>query len=162
MLIAPESVGNIHIQNFVSKIHDQKLERVRKYKYLGIIFNEKLSWKAHISYLFKKLSKTAEIFYKLRTLVNKKKNLIQVYYALVHSKLMYGILSWGRAYTTTIKPLIVLMNRVIRAIYKNCSRYDAVFPLHNNLKLLQIPELCKVELLIIQYCLATLIIILIL
>ena len=75
MLIAPESVGNIHIQNFVSKIHDQKLERVRKYKYLGIIFNEKLSWKAHISYLFKKLSKTAEIFYELRTLVNKKKTL---------------------------------------------------------------------------------------
>ena len=67
----------------------------------------------------------------------------------MHSKLMYGtgILSWGRACTTTIKPLIVLVNRVIRAIYKNCSRYDAVLPLHNNLKLLQIPELYKLELL---------------
>ena len=83
---------------------------------------------------------------------------------------MYDILSWGRACTTTIKPLIVLMNRVIRAIYKNCSRYDAVLPFHNNLKLLQIPELYKLELLkfmfnynnSVRYCPATLIIILIL
>ena len=73
MLIAPKSVGNIHIQNFDSKIYDQKLERVREYKYFGVIFDEKLSWKAHISYLLKKLSKTAGIYYKLKTLVNKKK-----------------------------------------------------------------------------------------
>ena len=75
-----------------------------------------------------------------------------MYYALVHSKLTYryGILSRGRACTTTIKPLIVLMNRVIRAtvyIYKNCSHYDAVLPLYNNLKMLQIPELYELELL---------------
>ena len=51
MLIVPRSVGNIEIQNFVLKIHDQMLERVREYKHLGVIFDEKLSWKAHISCL---------------------------------------------------------------------------------------------------------------
>ena len=48
--------------------------------------------------------------------------------------------------TTTIKPLIILINRVIRAIYKNCSHYDAVLPLYNNLKLLQISELYVISL----------------
>ena len=37
--------------------------------------------------------------------------------------------------------------RLIRAIYKNRSCYDAVLPLYNNLKLLQIRELYKLQLL---------------
>ena len=43
------------------------------------------------------------------------------------------------------------MIRVIRAIYKNCSRYDAVLSLCNDLKLLQIPELYKLELLNLMF-----------
>ena len=75
-----------------------------------------------------------------------KKTLVQVYYALVHSKLIYGILSWRRASKSAIKPLIVLKNRVVKAIYRNGRRYDATLPLYHSLNLLEIPELFKLEL----------------
>ena len=39
-----------------------------------------------------------------------------MYYALVHSYLRYGIASWGFASTSTLQPLISLVNRVVRII----------------------------------------------
>ena len=57
---------------FKIKIHDQKLERATKHKYLGIVFGSKLNTKANISYLLNKLSKVTGIFYKLRRFVSKK------------------------------------------------------------------------------------------
>ena len=101
MLVGPSVITDNQMLTFVLKIQNQNLERVKEYKYLGVIFDEKLNWKAHISHLTNKLSKVAGIFYKLRKIVNKN-TLIQVYYALVHSHLIYGILSWGRACKSAI------------------------------------------------------------
>ena len=87
-----------------------------------------------------------EIFYKLRKIVNKN-TLIQVYYALVHSHLIYGILSWGRACKCAIRPLCVILNRIIKAICQSYGRYDAISPLYQELQILNIPQLYSMELL---------------
>ena len=39
---------------FSLKMNEKKLERCFDYKYLGIIIDDKLSWKAHIQYICKK------------------------------------------------------------------------------------------------------------
>ena len=39
-----------------------------------------------------------------------------VYHALVHSYLRYGILVWGNAPQTTLDPLVVLADKAIRII----------------------------------------------
>ena len=130
---------------FVLKIQNQNLERVKEYKYLGVIFDEKLNWKVHISHLTNRLSKGAGIFYKLRKIVNKN-TLFQVYYALVHSHLIYGILPWGRASKSAIRPLCVIVNRIIKAICQSHGRYDAVSPPYQKLQILKIPQLYSMEL----------------
>ena len=66
MLVGPSAITDNQMLTFALKIQNQNLERVKKYKYLGVIFDEKFNWKAHISDLTNRLSKVAGIFYKLR------------------------------------------------------------------------------------------------
>ncbi len=42
--------------------------------------------------------------------------LIDIYHALIHSYVRYGILAWGAANQTTLKPLQTLLNRSVRII----------------------------------------------
>ena len=63
-------------------------------KFLGITFNENLNWQSHLQTLTKTLN--SKIF-ALRILKNTldTKSLIQVYYAVFHSLIKYGIIFWG-------------------------------------------------------------------
>ena len=144
-LVGPSVIADNQMLTFVLKIQNQNLERVKEYKYLGVIFDEKLNWKAHISHLTNRLSEVAGIFYKLKKIMNKN-TLIQVYYALVHSHLICGILSWGRACKSAIRPLCVIVNRIINAVCLSYGRYDAVSPLYQKLQVLKIPQLYSTEL----------------
>ena len=51
-------------------LNGQEIDRVTETKFLGIIFYESLSWKPHIYYVRKKISKAAGILKKLRSHVN--------------------------------------------------------------------------------------------
>ena len=42
------------------------IHEVEQTKYLGVILDNKLSWKQHIEYLITKLSQAAGVIYKLR------------------------------------------------------------------------------------------------
>ena len=66
MLVGPSAITDNQMLTFALNIQNQNLEKVKKCKYLGVIFDEKFNWKAHISHLTNRLSKVAGIFYKLR------------------------------------------------------------------------------------------------
>ena len=94
-------------------INEKTLEECESYKYLGVIIDRNLSWNCHIDYICKKITKACGYFSKLRHCVSID-TLISVYYALVHSYLRYGITSWGCASSTTLQPLVSLVNRIVR------------------------------------------------
>ena len=81
--------------------------------YLGLIINDKLDWKSHVNYICKKVSKACGILSKLRHCINLD-TLRTVYYALGYSYLRYGNIVWGNCSKTTIKPLAVIQNRIIK------------------------------------------------
>ena len=62
MLVGPSVITDNQMLTFVLKIQNQNLERVKEYKYLGVIFDEKLNWKAVISHLTNRLSKVVGNF----------------------------------------------------------------------------------------------------
>ena len=95
------------------KINGKQLESCESYKYLGVIFDSKLSWKPHIEYISRKISKACGALSKIRHCVDIE-TLKTVYYALVHSYLSYGIVVWGNASESILKPLHALLNRVVR------------------------------------------------
>lgn len=77
-----------------AKVHDTDIEGVEKTKFLGVVIDEKLSWKHHIQLLSNKLSSAC---YLLRILAGKCSLQCSrsAYYAYVHSTINYGIIFWG-------------------------------------------------------------------
>ena len=59
--------GDNNVSNdFELKIGATVLKRVTSYKYLGIIIDDKLTWKEHIDYLYNNSVKFVGIFYQIR------------------------------------------------------------------------------------------------
>lgn len=91
-------------------------------KYLGVVVDSMVTWKPHIQNLCKRLR---HMYYKFRQIRSflAPKLLKMVYYALVQSILEYGILCWGSAYKTVIKPLRTAQNIIIKIISKKPMFY---------------------------------------
>ena len=54
------------ISNFTIKMGDNVIEKTEQYKYLGIIFDDKLSWKSQIDKMCGKLSSVCGTLSKVR------------------------------------------------------------------------------------------------
>ena len=48
------------------EINNITISRVKNVKFLGVILDEKMSWKDHINYISKKISKCIAIMFKLK------------------------------------------------------------------------------------------------
>ena len=143
---------NIDKSNFVifhppqkKLIHDVKLvinskELKREYsiKYLDFI-DSHLNWKSHVNYIAKKIKRSIGILSKIRYFTNLN-ILIDLYYALIHPFLIYGIIAWGISYPTTQKPLHILQKKAMRII--TFSKFDAhSSPIFKYLNIIKLPDL---------------------
>ena len=77
------------------------------------MIDKNLDWKSHVKYISTKISKACGALAKIRNCVSIDV-LKNVYHALVHSYLRYGILVWGHAAPSVLKPLEILANKAIR------------------------------------------------
>lgn len=84
-------------------------------KYLGLLIDPFLRWNLHIQSLTKKLRSLIYMFKKLKEILNNKQ-LYALYYSLVQSVLAYGVIGWGGAHFTTVKPLEIIQKRIIKLI----------------------------------------------
>jgi len=101
----------------------QTLERVEKYKYLGIIFDSRLRWEDHIVMLKSKIRKMIFVFSKLSAILNFDE-IKMVYYAHVQSVLQYGVIAYGGAYSTLLEPLTILQKTILKMGFGKPRRYS--------------------------------------
>ncbi|CAG4943469.1 unnamed protein product [Colias eurytheme] len=97
----------------LSQCNCATLTRATSIRYLGILVDDKLSWKDHITHVCNRVRKLVYIFKHLRSVANKKL-LIQVYKALCESIINYCVTSWGGAPKTIMSEL----ERAQRAVLK--------------------------------------------
>ena len=97
------------------KINDISITRSSSVKFLGVIVDEKLSFKEHIEYVSKKLSIGIGFLYRGREILNSKQ-LTLLYKAIIQPHLTYCNLIWGINYPTHIKKLHILQKRAARVI----------------------------------------------
>ena len=92
------------IQNISDKIEflGQNIKRSSHNKFLGITLDENLTFNNHITELSNKLKRLFHIFYNIRDYLTKE-NIKSIYYALVYSRIKYGISVYGQACTTKMK-----------------------------------------------------------
>ena len=97
--------------SFSVSIDNNVIKKATAAKYLGIIIEPTLKWNLQIQSLSTKLSKVAGIISKIRRYVDTP-TLRLIYFSLVHSHILYGILSWGSAYGITLNSLRILQNKI--------------------------------------------------
>ncbi len=105
-------------ENIKLYLYKQPLERVTKFKYLGLWFDSKLTWKIHIDYIGKKCSKILNL---MRCVVGQewganKQSMITLYCALLRSVLDYGCIVYGSASISMLKKLDLIQARALRCI----------------------------------------------
>ena len=113
------------------KIGKKHIKRVKFVKFLGLLLDEHLRWKYHLSELSKKLARTCGMFFKIRNLLPLDV-LICLYNALLLSFLQYGLIVWGQAYASYIDPVFKLQKKAVRAI----SFQPRISPLFQSLMIL--------------------------
>ncbi len=92
---------NKNIPNDLNNIKrwDTTMQRTTRSKYLGIILDDKLTWKAHIQQLTQDLVKISNSFKIIKKYAPKgDKN--KLYYAIIYSNIKYGIEVYGQATKT--------------------------------------------------------------
>ena len=99
-------------------------------KYLGVLIDNKLSWKNNIDSITLKLSKTIGLLSKIRHFVPFH-TLVSIFNCLVVPYLRYGLIAWGQASKTQLNMLLILQKRALRFI---CfvHRCDHAIPLFLN------------------------------
>ena len=103
--------------NMNIQIDNKIIEKVSEIKFLGIIIDKNLNWKAHINYIQKKVSKNIAICNKAKWVLNYNALYI-LYFSLVFPYLTYVLEVWGNNYKTTLQPLVKLQKRAVRIIHK--------------------------------------------
>ena len=123
------------------RLHHTKLYESTKIKYLGLILDNKLNWKAHITELSKKLSRAIGLLYKIRQYCTPS-TLRSLYFSLFNSHLSYGLAVWGNANSDT-KRIKSLQKRTICAI---SNETDDIEKILHGLKILNCDDQLKVQL----------------
>ena len=103
--------------DFNIEINGHKMTRVKKVTFLGVILDENLSWKPHISHIACKISKSIGIIGRSSPCLTKLA-LKTLYYSLVHPYFQYCIIVWGSTYPTNLNRLILLQKRIVRIVNK--------------------------------------------
>ena len=102
--------------NIDVKIGNQSILRTDHIKYLGVMIDDSISWKYHISFVSSRISRNTGIISRLRYYLSLKQ-LKQLYYNLIYPYISYAILAWGSAYQTHVKKIQTKQNHVIRLIF---------------------------------------------
>jgi hypothetical protein len=77
------------------QLHDQELERVSTYKYLGLLLSNDLSWSHHIKHLCSKARKILGLIYRRFYQFSSSESLFQMYISLVCPNVEYASQVWN-------------------------------------------------------------------
>ena len=98
---------NIHIE-----INKVPIEQGKHTQFLGVIFDDRLEWSNHITYINTKIAKGVGIICGAKNT----SALINLYNAFVFPYLMYCVEIWGNALSIHIQSLVKSQNKIVRII----------------------------------------------
>ena len=102
-------------------INGKEIQKTDCCKYLGILIDSDTKWQDHIDYVYNKLIKFVSIFYKIRTKLPPD-ILKMIYFAFIHSHLLYGIEVYSNTTMNHLSKLITLNNKLLRILQKKPTR----------------------------------------
>ena len=83
-------------------INDREIKRITSIKYLGVLIDEHLTWKEHITVIENKVSKNLGLLHRARRVLDSTA-LKNLYFSFIHSCLNYGNAVCASTSTTKLK-----------------------------------------------------------
>ena len=124
-------------------VNNSIIKRTSSTKYLGMIVDDKLTWRKHIDNLVNSITKTSNAFKILKHWVPSTEKL-KLYYAYVHSKLRYGLLLYGTAPKKCLKKVQTAQNKSLKILY-NLDPLTPTKLLLKKYKLLSVKDLHRLS-----------------
>ena len=112
--------------------NNQEIKWETKVKYLGVILDQKLTFKEHISYI---ISKSNVLIKSLYPFINKssslnKENKMLIFKSIFHAVIFYAAPIWAKSAKCHLKKLQVLQNKLLKLIF-NKPRLFSTARLHH-------------------------------
>ena len=121
------------------KINNISISKLSNIKFLGVILDDQLKWKTHISYIKSKVSKCIGILLKAKKYLNKS-TLTQLYYSFLYPHLSYCIEVWGNTYNCYLETLYKVQKKAVRIIL-NASKYENSHSLFKKINILKLSDI---------------------
>ena len=97
------------------KFESNEICKVEKFKYLGLVIDEKLTWKLHVDSVSSCIAPYVGMLRRIRPFVNKTTSM-KLYYAYIHSRLTYCLPVWSSCSIEQKMRLQRLQNKAIKFI----------------------------------------------
>ena len=138
----------INMPNSINFLN-HKINRVSYIKFLGVTLDEDLSFNQHINEVCNKLKNLFHVFYSIRGFLSKE-NIRTLYYALIYSRIKYGIAVYGQAKASKMKRIQILQNKLLKVLAGKKYRYSTD-KLHDEFNLLKVSDITNQEVLTFVY-----------
>ena len=125
-------------------INEQPILRVSETKFLGVLLDDNLTWKSHISLTANKLSKSIGIIHKSRFFLSTH-SLRTLYNSMILPYLYYCNLAWAGTYKSNLQRIVTLQKRALR-IESNSTYVAHTSPIFKELKLLKFHDIHSFQL----------------
>ena len=122
------------------QINNIPLVHVRQFKFLGILFDNNLSWANHINSISTKCTQINGVLNKLKYFFPPGV-LKMIYYSLIHSHMTYGILLWG---FKNISRLQHVQKKSLRII-SNTHYFAHTAPICKRLNIVLLEDIVKIS-----------------
>ena len=114
------NVIKTHFMMFTNKRYsiakiEIKIDNEPIFQFLGVIIDNKLTWKEHIMYISGKISRGMGIIIKSRKFIYKQ-TLLNLYYSFIYPYFIYCNQVWGNTYKTYLQKLTLLQKIIIKII----------------------------------------------
>ena len=96
-------------------IDNYEINRVTSTRFLGVILDENINWRAHISAINSKLAKILGILYKAKSLLDQK-SMLSLYNAFFNPYLTYANIAWSSTNHGKLRPIYLKQKHAIRII----------------------------------------------
>ena len=133
------------VNQLTFKLNGQNIEMVSSFNCLGIILDQSLSWKKHVSMMINKISKTLGMLYILKDIFPEN-ILLTIHQSLIATHMSYGLLIWG----IECHRLEIVQKKALRLI-TNTKYISHTSPLFCQLNVLKIKDIFKLRLLKFYY-----------
>ena len=107
------------------------------YKYLGVIVDEKLVWKAHGKPLCSTISKYVGVKCKVKHYMNNHA-LRMLHHSIINSRAQYGIIAWEKAASCHLQPISAVLNLAMRCLNTDkllTSKFTTIYKMQKILQL---------------------------